>query len=138
MLGKIQARTSAIALLGGALLLAATGCATHRAGEDPSGGFTRVIVIGGPDSEGGAGVEHLFFRGADLGKTGFLSIAPFGQYAIFERNSDIFLIGSASSNLKRVTENKFSMPKQVHWNETGEFAEIEYVDAHPNSRIALK
>jgi len=123
-----------------AAVLAQGACAVRIAGEDLGGGFTRVVepVETASSVEGRDAVEHLYFRRADLGPVEFVSVAPSGNYAIFVRGGNIFLIQSTTGKLGPVTEGGFSMPQSVRWNEAEEFAEIVYADGRPSSRVELK
>ena len=100
--------------------------------EDLGGGFT--LGKGPPESSG----KHLYFKGNDLGQVGYVSVSPSGEYAIFERDRDIFLIKSSSGNLNPVTDGEFSAPKQVRWSEDQGYAVVEYSTDRPNSRIPLR
>ena len=65
-------------------------------------------------------------------------MAPSGNFAIFARNDDIFLIASANGNLRPVTDGDFEMPRDVEWHEDEGFARLEYRGGRPYGRIPLK
>ena len=121
-------------------LLVGVGCAARVKGEDLGGGFERVRkqVQSASEFEGTSHFEHLYYRGADLGKVGYVSVAPSGSYAIFERNGDIFLIVAATGKLKPVTDGEFAVPKNVRWYEAEQFAQIDYEADRPSSRVDLR
>jgi len=129
-------RVSALAVA----LVVSVGCAARISGESLGGSYTRVReeTQSSSASEDIRHADRLYFHGADLGEVGFVSVAPSGGYAIFERNGEIYLIVSATGNLTPVTDGEFSIPRTVQWHESEMFAEIEYYDAHLPSRIALR
>lgn len=123
-----------------ALSLTSGGCAARLKGDNLGGGFSRVTkqVKEASEFEGISYFDHLYYHGADLGQVGYVSVAPSGRYAIFERSGDIFLIVSATGSLKSVTDGDFSIPRQVRWYESEGYAQVEYYDDHPISRIDLQ
>jgi hypothetical protein len=131
-----MSRAFAVVLL---LALAHGSCATRMKGEDLGGGFSRVPeqVAGAAGSDEPASFVRLHYRGADLGRVGFVSVAPSGDYALFERNGDLFLIASGTGNLRAVTDGEFSAPRDARWQEAEGFVEVDYHEDRPSSRIAL-
>ena len=110
------------------------------AGEDLGGDFTLGAAPGASDAESvttSAG-KHLYYKGNDLGQVGYVSVAPSGHFAIFERDREIFLIESGPGHLNPVTDETFTMPKNVRWFEDQGFAEVEYAGVRPSSRIPLR
>lgn len=119
------------------LLLVLVSCATGPAGRDLGGGFV-LVTKQATEPGDNASPEHLYFRGSDLGRVDYASVSPSGEYALFARANEIFLIASATGNLKAVTDGGYSTPAQVSWHENEAYALVEYRDDRPSSRIDLK
>lgn len=121
------------------LLSVSCGCASHIPGEKLGGDFTLgTQPVTEADSATAAVHQHLYFKGSDLGQVGYVSVSPSGDYAIFERNSDLFLIESSSGHLQPVTDGPFALPENVRWFEEKGYAELVYSGDRPSSRISLR
>jgi hypothetical protein len=116
--------------------LLSAGCALPLQGEPLGGEFKRVGRVANGES-GAARVDHLYFRNADLGAVGYVSVAPSARHAIFERKGTLFLITSDGGDLRPIAA-EIPGPWRVHWLEREGQAEIWYGEGlRESSRIDL-
>ena len=120
-----------VAALITSLAFSMSGCASRSKVTDLGGGFSLAQPTSAPG-------DHLYFHGSDLCVVDFVSVAPTGNYAIFVRNRDIFLIASANGNLRPVTDGEFTIPHSVEWHEDENFARVDYGGGRPRSHVPLK
>lgn len=80
--------------------------------------LVRRAEIAPPDHwEGIAHYRHLVHRGRELGRVGFVSIAPTGRYALVEMGGRLLLHDARSRSLTDVTEGKFEIPSHAVWRD---------------------
>lgn len=124
-----------------AFVFALQGCATNLTRLDH--GYS--IIHREEDMTGVSGafekISHhrdFYYHSLKLGTVGQYSVAPSGEYALFESTGKLWLFTARSEQLRDETNGKFSIPKTIEWQESAGLVVVTFYDVSEPRTIELK